>query len=293
MVGSQAKRQLASYFHEVHARSIARACALAGLSRASWYYRSRQGERDAVVAEALTSLAEEFPTRGFDNYFARLRTSGHRWARSRVLRVYRQLGLTRRVRPKRRVTPTEDRRPMQQLSACDEVWACDFLSDALTDGRSARVIAVMDEYSRECLTVEASVSYPATRVCRVLDCIVEERAGRYPACLRTDNGPEFVANAIQKWCEEHGVHHHRIEPGRPMDNGRIERLNRTIRADVLDFWAFDSLRSLNDELDRWRTQYNELHPHTSLNGLSPRTFASKRSVEVASSPSGSLATSTL
>ena len=78
-----------------------------------------------------------------------------------------------------------------------------------------------------------------------------------------------------------------------MDNGRIERLNRTIREDVLDFWAFDSLRSLNDELDRWRTRYNESHPHTSLNGLSPRAFASKRSVEVASEPSGSLATSTL
>ena len=182
---------------------------------------------------------------------------------------------------------------MQQLSACDEVWSCDFLSDALTDGRSARVIAVMDEYSRECLTAEAAVSYPATRVCRVLDRLVAERGGGYPACLRTDNGPEFVAAAVSAWCAEHGVHHYRIEPGRPMDNGRIEWFNRTIREDVLDYWAFDSLRSLNDELDRWRTRYNGSHPHTALNGLSPGAFASERSVEVASSPSGSLATSTL
>jgi len=290
VVGSTAKRQLASYFHEAHARPISRACVLAGLSRASWYYRSHQTERDAIVIEALSVLSQEYPTRGFDNYYTRLRTKGHTWARSRVLRIYRQMGLKHRVRRKRRITPTEDRRPMQQLVACDEVWACDFLSDALTDGRSARVIAVMDEYSRECLTVEASISYPATRVSRVLDRIVAERGGIYPACLRTDNGPEFVSDAIAKWCAKHSVHHSRIEPGRPMDNGRIERLNRTIREDVLDFWAFDSLRSLNDELYVWRQRYNESHPHTALGGLSPNTFARTRSVQVASEPEGSLAT---
>jgi len=290
VVGSQAKRQLASYFCKAHARPVIRACALAGLSRASYYYRSRQPERDLEVVAALRALALEHPTRGFDNYYARLRATGRTWARSRVLRIYRQLGLKHRARRKRRLTPTEDRRPMSALTSRNEVWACDFLSDSLTDGRSARVIAVMDEYSRECLTAEAAISYPAPRVCRVLDRIAEQR-GSYPACLRTDNGPEFISEAMAVWCEDNGVHHHRIEPGRPMDNGRIERLNRTLREDVLDYWIFDSFGSINDELEAWRERYNTTHPHTALDGQTPGGFG-RSAVPVASSPSGSLATGT-
>lgn len=284
-MSSRARRRLASYFHDAHARPIARACALAGISRATYYYRSRQPERDAEVAEALRVLAREHPTRGFDNYYARLRAAGRPWARSRVLRVYRALGLKHRARRKRTITPTEDRRPMAALSSCDEVWACDFLSDALTDGRSARVVAVMDEYSRECLVAEASVSYPATRVCRLLDAVAEER-GAYPTALRTDNGPEFVSAALAEWCADNGVHHHRIEPGRPMDNGRIERLNRSLREDVLDFWTFESLRTLNGELSAWRERYNGTHPHTALGYKTPEAFAESR-VRDGGSPSGS------
>ena len=259
------------YFREVHARPVARACALAGLSRSAYYYRPRRSENDDEVAAALTALAEPHPTRGIDNYYARLRAAGHPWNRKRVLRVYRALGLTRRRRRKRRVTPTEDRSPMAALSARDEVWACDFTSDALTDGRTARVIGVIDEFSRECLALEAAISYPAARVCRVLDAVAEERGG-YPSCLRTDNGPEFVAKDLAAWCERHGVHHHRITPGRPMENGRVERFNRTVREDVLDFWAFASLRSLNDELSAWRERYNRSHPHQALDGAAPGSY---------------------
>ncbi len=271
MVGSTAKRRSASYFREAHDRPVERACALAGLSRSSWYYRPRRGARDAEVARALRQLAAEHPARGFDNYYARLRAAGHTWSRSRVLRIYRMLGLKHRPRRKRHITPTEDRRPMAELSRRDEVWACDFLTDALADGRSVRVIAVMDEYSRECLAVEASVSYPSTRVCRLLDGVAEVR-GTHPACLRTDNGPEFVAGALAAWSEGHEVHHHRIAPGRPMDDGRVERLNRTLREDVLDYWSFGSLGELNEGLVAWRGRYNATHPHTALGGQAPEAY---------------------
>ena len=160
---------------------------------------------------------------------------------------------------------------MTALSARDEVWACDFTSDALTDGRAARVIGVTDEFSRECLVLEAAISYPAARVCRILDAVAEERGG-YPSCLRTDNGPEFIARDLAAWCERHGVHHHRITPGRPMENGRVERFNRTVREDVLDFWAFASLRSLNGELAIWRERYNRTHPHQALDGATPESY---------------------
>ncbi len=271
MVGSRARRKLASYFREAHARPVSRACALASISRATWYYRTRLPERDGELIAALRALAHEHPARGFDNYYARLRAAGHVWGRKRCLRVYRRLGLRRRTRRKRHVTPTEDRRPMAALSRRDEVWACDFPCDGLTDGRPARVIAVVDEYSRECLASEAAISYPAQRVCRVLDRVAGQRGG-YPEVLRTDNGPEFVSTASAAWCEHHGVHHHRITPGRPMDDGRVERLDRAIREDVLDFWMFTSFSELNAELANWRGRYNATHPHTALGGQSPGAF---------------------
>ncbi len=160
---------------------------------------------------------------------------------------------------------------MTRLRERDEVWACDFLSDALADGRTARVIAVIDEYSRESLALEASRSYPSARVCRILDRVAERR-GTYPKMLRTDNGPEFVAGALAEWCEAHGVRHVRITPGRPMENGRVERFNRTVREDVLDFWQFASFTDLNAHLVAWRTSYNATHPHTALDGQTPEGF---------------------
>ncbi len=112
--------------------------------------------------------------------------------------------------------------------------ACDFLRDALTDWRTACVLAVIDEYLRECLTAKAAISHPATRVRRILDPVAEQR-GAYPEVLRTDGGPEFVSAAFAEWCEAHSVYHHRNTARGPIDDGRLERLNQTISGDVLDF----------------------------------------------------------
>lgn len=281
MVGSVEKRRLASYFHEVHERPVKRCCDLSGISRASWYYNGNRPQRDKEVEAALRKLSENHPTRGFDNYYARLREAGHRWGRSRVLRIYRSLGLRRQARSKRKVIPSEDRKPMAQLTQRNEVWALDFLSDALSDGRTARVLAIMDEYSREALGVEASISYPGQRVCRVLDRLAEQR-GAYPQALRTDNGPEFMSKALAVWCEANGVYHQRINPGRPMENGRIERLNRTIREDVLDFWQFASFGELNEHLKEWKKTYNKTHPHSALGGQTPEAYEQRKLVLAAS-----------
>lgn len=253
MVGSASRRKLASYFVMAHNRPIQRACDLAGMSRSSWYYMSKHSEREAQVVNALKSFAERKPTRGFDYMYSGLKNEGCPWSRSLVLRVYRKLGLRLKVRKKRSITPTEDRRPIEKLTSRNEVWACDFLSDVLSDGRVIRVIVIMDEYSREALRVEAGISFPANRVCRALDKIAEVRGG-YPKCLCSDNGPEFLSKAIEIWCEAHNVYHHRIQPGRSMENGRIEQLKRTIREDVLYYWKFNSLSQVNKHLKQWQQE---------------------------------------
>ncbi len=262
-----------------HNRPIQRACDLAGISRSTWYYTSQQSEREQKVSNKLKELAERKPTRGFDFMYSSLKNEGYPWSRSLVLRVYRKLGLRLKVRKKRSITPTEDRRPMQNLTSRNEVWACDFLTDALNDGRMIRVMVTMDEYSREALGVEAGISFPANRVCRTLDEIAEVRGG-YPKCLRSDNGPEFLSKAIETWCEAHNVYHHRIQPGRPMENGRIERLNRTIREDVLDYWKFNSLSQVNKYLTQWQEEYNEYHPHKALGRVAPRAFCREKELKV-------------
>ena len=263
---------MAGYLRRTYSVSIARACRLAALARSSWYYRSRLD--DAEVEAALRDLAARYPRRGFDNYYARLKAAGEPWARSRVLRVYRALGLRHR-KPRGRRLPVGERAPMPELTGRDQVWACDFMSDALSDGRTARVVCVIDEFSREGLRVEAALSYPAERLCRVLDEVAEARGG-YPQALRTDNGPEFTAAATAAWCERHGVRHVRIRPGRPMENGRVERFNRSVREDVLAAGLHASFSGLNASLAAWRCDYNATHPHTALGGAAPGAFGRER-----------------
>ena len=156
-----------------------------------------------------------------------------------MLRVYREQGLVRRPKRRRRI-PEELRKPLYQPPKVNEVWSMDFMSDSLTDGRAFRVLNVIDDYNRECLLSEGSLSFPSERVIRQL----EELLVYYgkPKYIRTDNGPEFTSIVYRKWCKDNGIIRVYSEPGKPMQNGYIERFNRTFREDVLDAYLLSSLK---------------------------------------------------
>jgi len=163
---------------------------------------------------------------------------GHGWNHKRVYRIYCALKLNKRQKGKRRL-PTRCPTPLVVPEAMNECWSADFMSDALWGDRRFRTFNVVDDFNREGLAIEVDFNLPAPRVVRTLDRIAAERG--YPRKLRLDNGPEMVSVTLADWAEQHDVFLEFIKPGRPMQNGFIERFNRSYREAVLDMFCVSKL----------------------------------------------------
>jgi putative transposase len=253
---------------EEHGWSERRACAAGGLSRSVVRYRSRPDKDDPVIT-VLQELVERFEDRGFGKLFKLIRRRGHRWNHKRVWRVYCALGLNRRRVGKKRL-PNRNPRPLDAGVAPNAGWSADFMSDALWDGRRFRTFNVIDDFTREGLAIEIDLNLPASRVIRVLDRIAAWRG--YPDKLRLDNGPEFIAIALAEWAQAKGITLDFIEPGKPMQNGYIERFNGSYRKGVLDMYVFRNLHEVRERSEHWLSDYNEQIPHDALNDLTPVEF---------------------
>ena len=141
------------------------------------------------------------------------------------------------------------------------------MSDALTDGRRIRVLNITDDYNREALAIEIGLSFPSTRVIRTLE-ILEEEYG-LPEHIRVDNGPESISGQMNAWCKLRNIKLKFIQPGKPAQNAYIERFNRIFRENILDAYWFEDLDQIRVIAEQWRSDYNNNHPHSSLNGMSP------------------------
>jgi putative transposase len=194
-----------------------------------------------------------------------------------VHRVYCALKLNKRRKGKRRL-PTRNPAPLAVSQMMNECWSADFMSDALWDGRRYRTFNVVDDFNREALLIEVDFNLPAPRVVRELDRIAAYRG--YPLKLRLDNGPELISLALAEWAEEHGVILEFIKPGKPMQNGFIERFNRTYRQAVLDMYVFTTLDEVREQTEKWLNEYNDDRPHDALGDLSPREFLLTQNPEV-------------
>lgn len=244
--------------------STVRACRVVGLSTSAAYYKSRKD--DSEVIAKLQSLAEKHPTRGFGVYYGRIRNEGLKWNHKRVKRVYDLLKLNMRRKHKRRL-PNREKIALERPGSINKKWSMDFMSDALTDGRKFRTFNLIDDFNREVLAVEADTSLPATRVVRVLERVIWERGK--PESIRVDNGPEFISHTLETFCKGQEINLQFIKPGKPMQNGYVERLNRTYREDILDAYLFNNLIQVRALSEEWVKDYNAFHPHKSLNRLSP------------------------
>jgi putative transposase len=249
---------------------VQRACQAVGLGRAT-YYRPvvNWAQRDAAVIEALTTLGATNPRWGFWKYVDRLRNTGHRWNHKRLWRVYCQLRLNLPRRTKKRV-PARVVQSLDVLPQPNVVWALDFMSDTLYDGRRFRTRNILDEGVRESLAIEVDTSLPAERVIRVLEQVVVWRG--QPQAMRLDNGPEFLADRFAAWCADRGIALRHIQPGKPNQNAFVERFNRTFRHEVLDAYVFESLDQVREISAEWMREYNEERPHDTLNGMPPTSF---------------------
>ena len=157
--------------------------------------------------------------------------------------------------------------PLQKQMLPNQSYSMDFMSDALVSGRKLRILKVVDDCTRESLAVWCDYSIPGEKVNAILEQIIGERGK--PHQIRVDNGPEFTGRAFTNWCSERSIIIKYIQPGRPMQNAYIERLNRTYREDVLDAYLFETLEEVRILSDEWQYKYNYLVPHDSLNGKTP------------------------
>jgi putative transposase len=156
---------------------------------------------------------------------------------------------------------------MVSPQAPNQRWSLDFVSDALADGRRFRILAVVDDFSRECLTLVADTSLSGVRVARELDAVMAWR-GRPLLCV-SDNGTELTSNAILKWSQDRQVEWHYIAPGKPQQNAFVESFNGRLRDECLNETLFTSLAHARTVLARWQTDYNHVRPHSAHRGATP------------------------
>ncbi|MFN6115920.1 MAG: IS3 family transposase, partial [Flavobacteriales bacterium] len=144
----------------------------------------------------------------------------------------------------------------------NERWSMDFVHDYLADGRRLRTFNVVDAFTRECLAIEVDTSLPALRVIRVLERIKSVRP--LPKMIRVDNGPEFISAKLDHWCRANGITLTYIQPGKPTQNAYVERLNGSMRRELLSAYVFRTLEEVREKADEWMNDYNHHRPHKSL-----------------------------
>lgn len=236
-----------------------------------YYYKSQKD--DTAVIEALQDLAFKHPTYGFRKLFAYIRRSGNEWNHKRVYRVYKLLKLNRKRKGKRRL-PSRVKQPLVRQEQINQSWSMDFMSDSMVNGRRFRTFNLIDDCTREVLAIEIDTSLSSKRIIRTLEKVILERGK--PSIIRTDNGPEFTSKELEFWAKDNGIQIQFIQPGRPMQNGYIERFNRIYRESILDAYLFFDLDQVRELTAEWMDEYNNRRPHESLNNLTPYEWKMKQ-----------------
>lgn len=256
---------LVQFMMQEHGVSERQACKALSVPRSSNQYVPKPRNDTPVITE-LQRLVERHPAIGFWQSYFRIRRQGLIWNHKRVYRVYTALQLNIRRRFKRRL-PTRVKQALFQPVAINEVWSVDFMSDSLWDGRKFRLLNIVDDFNRQVLALEADLSLPALRVIRVLEYLKEFRG--LPKMIRVDNGPEFISHALDEWCRRHQISLAYIQPGKPMQNGYVERCNGSVRKELLNANVFYSLKEVREKIEEWIMDYNHHRPHESLGYRAP------------------------
>lgn len=256
---------------QAHGLSIRQACILIGLSSSVYYHRPKAKD-DSQVILALKDLSEHHYRWGFWMMYGYLRNEGNIWNHKRVYRVYTAMELNLRSKRKKRL-PVRDKEYLSQPLQPNYHWSMDFMQDSLQNGGKFRTLNIIDDFNREVLAIIASKSITSSRVMMELENLLQWRGK--PAHIRVDNGPEFIASCLKAWCEKNNIELKFIQPGKPAQNGFIERFNRTFREEVLSMNLFHTLEQVADVAHEWMYIYNHKRPHRSLKRLSPRAFLLK------------------
>jgi len=253
---------------EIKQVSISLACRIFVVSETCYRYQAKLTDENALIADWLIRLTDNQRNWGFGLCFLYLRNvKQYRWNHKRVYRIYRELELNLRIKPNKRLE-REKPLPLAVPEAINEVWSMDFMHDQLEDGRSFRLFNVIDDFNREGLAIDVDLSLPAARVIRSLNQIIEWRGK--PKQIRSDNGPEFISQALASWAKKNDIELLFIQPGNPQQNAYVERFNRTVRYDWLAQYLFESIKEVQQQATNWLWTYNHERPNMGIDGVTPK-----------------------
>jgi transposase InsO family protein len=267
--------------------NAAQGCRALELARSSFYRCGKVSVESRRARHEIVKLSREHPRYGYRRITALLRREGMEINAKRVQRIRREEGfaVSKGQRRMRRLgVSTSQRKSAGELN---EVWSWDFVEDQTENGTRFRILTLLDEYSRRCLAVHVAWSIRAVDVITVVEAAIV-RYGR-PRHLRSDNGPEFIAYAIQDWLKANAIQTIYIKPGSPWENGHIESFHDKLRDECLNRELFGSLLEAQIILEQWRNEYNDERPHSSIGYLTPGEYARSASDIGLQSASGLLA----
>src|SRR5215213_7524561 len=282
MVSPASKRKAARYAVEDALGRIAPACRALKLAR-SGYYRVRKVSRSSrQMSNRVVALSRKHPRYGYRRITALLRREGRVVNAKRVARVRRAEGLQVRKRQRRlrRVGPGQEER--LRATQPNEVWSWDFVADQTEAGSAFRILTLIDEHTRQCLAAHVAWSIRAQDVLRVLESVMREHGT--PQHIRSDNGPEFIAYAIQDWLCERQIKTLYIKPGSPWENAYIESFHDKLRDECLKREVFGNLAEARVVIGQWRHEYNECRPHSSLGYRTPAEVAARCQTPLRATP---------
>ena len=227
-------------------------------------------DNDDHIRKRLRELAEQRKRFGSPRLHIMLKREGLVVNHKKTERLYREEGLALR-RKRKRKRAAGIRVVMAPPQRINKRWSMDFVTDNIVTGRRFRALTIVDDYSRECPAIEVDTSLGGRRVVSVLDRLSETRG--LPEVITIDNGPEFAGKALDEWAYRKGVKLNFIRPGKPIENAFVESFNGRFRDECLNTNWFLSVKHAREVIEEWRRDYNEVRPHSSLKGNTPREYA--------------------
>jgi putative transposase len=250
-----------------------RACEVISQPRMTQRYKIKQPNRDKALTTEIKKLAKRYKRYGYRMITAKLRQDDWIVNHKRVQRIWQReaLQVPYRRKFKKAKGSSENSCAVKKAKYPNHVWTYDFMGDQTEDGRKLKLLTVLDEFTRESPAIEVGRSMRAKDVIAVLEYLFMVRGA--PKFIRSDNGPEFIADKIKKWLEQKHVGTLYIEPGSPWENGYIESFNGRLRDEILDRELFYSVKEARVIVEDWRLEYNNLRPHSGLGYMTPAAFA--------------------
>jgi putative transposase len=272
------QRAAADYLQENYGLSERHAGRLLNRSRSTLRYCPRQRADEDVLVKAIRRLARKHPRWGYKKIHALLIREGWSVNRKRVRRLWNVLGLRRtphrkKSKKSRMLGGSKNSCVNQPARFKNDVWTYDFIADRTTQGGPLKWLSLVDEYTRECLTLHVDSSLTGPDVQRVLARVVGRRGA--PTRIRSDNGSEFICAALTGWLPEVGMKAIPVAPASPWENGFIESFHSSLRDEFLEREDFESVSDARSKATWWRREYNRVRPHGSLSYKTPEEFAAE------------------